>query len=130
MKPHPRIRKTVKWVGAVATAMLFVVWVGSGWFCWRDIQWSTSRFDIGNGLVSITRIDNWHGPLREPCTLVRGPGYKAFNTTPFTLYFGLHYEDWGDLFGVLYFPLWIPPVLALLPTVLAWHLDTIARRRA
>ena len=31
MKPHPRIRKTIKWGGAAATVLLVVVWIGSGW---------------------------------------------------------------------------------------------------
>ncbi len=32
MKPHPRIRKTIKWGGAVVTVLLVVVWIGSGWW--------------------------------------------------------------------------------------------------
>ena len=31
MKPHPRIRKTIKWGGAAVTVLLVVVWIGSGW---------------------------------------------------------------------------------------------------
>ncbi len=43
MKPHPRIRKTIKWGGAVVTVLLVVVWVGSGW---RGARWSDSRWDV------------------------------------------------------------------------------------
>src|SRR5437773_2597147 len=32
MKPHPRIRRTMKWTGAVVTVLLVIVWVGSGWW--------------------------------------------------------------------------------------------------
>ena len=32
MKPHPKIRKTIKWGGAVVTVLLVVVWIGSGWW--------------------------------------------------------------------------------------------------
>jgi hypothetical protein len=31
MKPHQRIRKTIKWGGAAVTVLLGVVWIGSGW---------------------------------------------------------------------------------------------------
>ena len=33
MKPHPRIRKTVKWGGAAVTVLLGVVWIASLWIC-------------------------------------------------------------------------------------------------
>jgi hypothetical protein len=29
MKPHPRIRKTIKWGGAAVTLLLVVVWIAS-----------------------------------------------------------------------------------------------------
>jgi hypothetical protein len=29
MKPHPRIRKTIKWGGAAVTLLLVVVWIGA-----------------------------------------------------------------------------------------------------
>ena len=32
MKPHPRIRKTVKWGGAAVSVVLMVAWVGSKWY--------------------------------------------------------------------------------------------------
>src|SRR5438045_122692 len=37
MKPHPRIRKAIKWGGAAVTVFFVVVWIGSGWwtFEWR-----------------------------------------------------------------------------------------------
>ncbi len=40
MKPHPRIRKTIKWGGAVVTVLLVVVWGGSGWW---DVVWFWSQ---------------------------------------------------------------------------------------
>ena len=48
MKPHPRIRKTIKWGGAAVTVLLVVVWVGSGWLSvgWVPGLWS---IDIAQG---------------------------------------------------------------------------------
>lgn len=41
MKPHPRIRKTVKWGGAAISVLLCAVWVGTAWW---SVLW------IGGGL--------------------------------------------------------------------------------
>ena len=42
MKPHPRIRKTIKWGGAVVTVLLAVVWIWSGWI--RFVIYTGSEF--------------------------------------------------------------------------------------
>jgi ssDNA-binding Zn-finger/Zn-ribbon topoisomerase 1 len=44
MKPHPRIRTTIKWGGAAVTVLLVVVWIGSGW-CGQDdlVLWSNTE---------------------------------------------------------------------------------------
>ena len=31
MKPHPRIRKTIKWGGAAVPTLTGAVWIGGGW---------------------------------------------------------------------------------------------------
>jgi hypothetical protein len=51
MKPHPIIRKTIKWGGAAVTVVLVVVWIGSGW----------GRFGTPPG--ARYRVDIWHGRL-------------------------------------------------------------------
>jgi hypothetical protein len=48
VKPHPRIRKTVKWGGAVASVLLVAVWIGSGW-------WRVGYAGTGGGCVSVSR---------------------------------------------------------------------------
>ncbi len=49
MKPHPRIRKTVKWGGAVVTVLLVVVWIGSGlmWVQWLGTGGWAARLHPG-----------------------------------------------------------------------------------
>src|SRR4051812_37657088 len=66
MKPHPRIRKTIKWGGAVLTVLLVALWIGSGWWSWysprlygRFIQIDRRRLNGGESIepkATLTRI--------------------------------------------------------------------------
>jgi hypothetical protein len=121
MKPHPRIRATIKWGGAAVTLLLVVVWVGSGWY---GVLWtSTSGYWVG---VKFGGFEFVHDPARvrdmQPpeWEVIRGglswywrPSWVVYQTTTF-----------------LYLPLWIPVALVLIPTIAAWRLDILARRRA
>ena len=125
MKPHPRIRKTVKWGGAAATVLLVVVWIGSGWWSasWYAKGWNAigisrglielygSNWGLAEGFVvmdHVYQMDWSFGPLHQ----VWGAGV-ASPVTPGT--FGL--------------PLWavVAPITSI--TALAWRLDARARRR-
>ena len=129
MKPHPRIRKTVKWGGAAATVLLVVVWIGSGWlfvgfateagsavyFTAGGVGVQTSRryaidspFDWGSRKAPLWSLWDWE--CRSS-----GPGPPSFHTPPGFSVFG---------------PLWpfMMPIAGT--TVIAWRLDTLARRRA
>jgi hypothetical protein len=57
MKPHPRIRKTIKWGGAVVTVLLVVVWIGSGWGRLGTPVPARYRVDIWDGRLSFTHTD-------------------------------------------------------------------------
>ena len=90
MKPHPKLRKTIKWGGAVVTVLLVVVWVGSGWI---TVFWSNARYDsvaFTGGMVRIV--------LYKPqASLLSG----TTNTTPgfgFTFWKSpLHWKlEWGQ----------------------------------
>lgn len=56
VKPHPRIRKTMKWAGAGVCVVLVVAWIGSGW-------WSISWVDPGGhiGTLDEGRMTMWSG---------------------------------------------------------------------
>ena len=61
MNPHPRIRKTIKWGGAVVTVLLVVVWIGSES---RFIGYTFANGDwlgIASGTLQIGR---WVGATR------------------------------------------------------------------
>src|SRR6185295_4090222 len=50
--PYPRIRKTVKWGGAIVTVLLVALWLGSGWW---TVQWSG-----GSGYTAFTYSGRFH----------------------------------------------------------------------
>ncbi len=121
VKPHPRIRKTVKWGGAVVSVLLVVVWIGSGWM---TVSWHPSwRFYLTDGALTVFTVD---ADINDGDNR---PGWHYFQRTLFKFphtwlparYPGAH---------VVVLPLWIPLVCALGTTAIAWRLDTLARRRA
>jgi hypothetical protein len=98
MKPHPRIRKTIKWGGAAVTVLLLMVWVAA-------LFWPFG----------------WGGP---PGRAVSFSGGQLMWGKAYTFEGG---RDWGieTTFPV---PLWLPAVAMLPPTLIAWRLDATARR--
>jgi hypothetical protein len=141
MKPHPRIRKTAKWGGAIATVLL-VVWIGSGWgavSCWAPYSGLSSR--VGDGGFEVSWGDGLQLPPDQPVGGAFGEGWQIGTT--YTVCerfprgdFPTAWWWWGDLSSnapavcVVAVPLWVPASLALAITALAWRLDALARRRA
>ena len=127
MKPHPKLRKTIKWGGAAVTVLLVVVWVGSIWW---DVSWGSRRNgfgDVGAGGFGIlyhsakksdSMITGWR--LSEVDDLANMRWWfhvTALNPSPQTYFY------------MLTIPLWWPVLVVLSATALAWRLDTLARRR-
>src|SRR6185295_6367956 len=108
----------------VLCAVLVGVWVASVW--WQAV-WVRSN---GNGLI-VRSGQLW---IVRQRTAINGPQPPAgwvisayrprlrmwFETGP-----SLHYH-----YSETAVPLWIFPALLTIPTVIAWRLDTLARRRA
>ena len=121
MKPHPRIRKTIKWGGAVKTVLLVVVWIGSGWCGEVNLDTSALRLSIYHGRLFI-RSPNLIGFPRDwpPNVFIRGEAPGTFHM------------DWSmsNQGGEIAIPLWVPASLILAASVMSWRLDTIAHRRA
>ena len=134
MKPHPRIRKTVKWGGAVLCVLMAGVWVGSGWIEIRFRLWERATGTIACGRFTsdyysfesrfLSEVDvppetiEWHEIPHGPrWTWWFDSGYHADpkGCPPF--------DSWAET------PFWFPLLLTLIPTTLAWRLDTLARRR-
>ncbi|MFN0010903.1 MAG: hypothetical protein ACKVS8_04580 [Phycisphaerales bacterium] len=130
MKPHPRIRKAVKWGGLVATLLLTVAWIGSGW---QHLSWH-SQFDHPMTYVGhqvIVSLDGGQMAVYErlsPSGAVSYlGGHWARFTGPFNWWFGTVYTS--RRYG-LAIPIWLLVLPVLIPTALAWRLDHVARRRA
>jgi hypothetical protein len=115
MKPHPRIRKTIKWGGAVVTLLLVVVWVASAWTLVGYMSPRGGVYRVTGGAFDCLKFPDWPGA--EPKLL--------FATHDFAL-------QWkpDGVFSPFGFaaPLWIPAALFAGLTALAWRLDTLARR--
>ena len=126
MKPHPRIRKTIKWGGAAVTVLLVVVWIASGWWSptWRSNGGSYIGANAGSARFYL--VAPWH-------TIEFGGRrgwHLAEQGTDF--YYWIWRARHDDFRHSVYFqfPLWVPIVLVGAICSLVWRLDTLARRRA
>jgi hypothetical protein len=122
MKPHPRIRKTIKCGGAVVTVLLVVVWTVSGWVSIRWVPRIGLEFNVRAALV---------GCLYEPAPKNYWPPgwYVDESYTPWE-WWPYRRWTWKDSSFELGVNLWVPVLVAGSTCALAWRLDTLARRRA
>jgi hypothetical protein len=127
MTPHPRIRKTIKWGGAAASACLIGAFVASAWWSFR---WTSGH---GNCLaVWMNQLEISH-TLVSPGSRILDKGLRFYDHRVGGMppYFNLGFRlggtssDWW--FAI---PMWLPAVFSILISALAWRLDTLARRRA
>jgi hypothetical protein len=111
----------VKWGGAVVSVVLLVVWVGSRWYdgVW---WWGRGEVSVYAGLIWV-QYDT-----RQPPPYGLGSGWKVRAYVPdFRWWFGSYTLGSGQ---TVYVPLWPVCMLAISASVIAWRLDTLARRRA
>ncbi|HEX2837805.1 MAG TPA: hypothetical protein VHN77_06720 [Phycisphaerales bacterium] len=121
MRPHPRIRKTIKWGGLVIAGLLSVAWVGSKWFF---VGWSSPAGGFvygGAGLICVAT------PLWTDAQAM-SPQWR-FERHSDSMRWWFHGRRW-PLGHITYCPLWFPLLLVLIPTALAWRLDSLVTRRA
>ncbi len=122
MKPHPRIRKTIKWGGAAVTVLLVVVWIGSGFgTAYSSADAATFGFDRGRLFFAWSTGPGWI--LVEDGFFIPPPSPTFDMKWKFDSYHS--WFGWG--FTI---PIWFPFIVVSLVTVSTWCLDTLARRRA
>lgn len=120
MKPHPKIRKTVKWAGAFLTPLLVASWIASMvlWMQWWFIKdW---MFVAGEGGIGLAHFSGF-GEVESPLAW----GVKSFEWGRVGWFYHYSNAHWS-VTGV---PVWSLSVPALLTTVVASYFDTLARRR-
>jgi hypothetical protein len=119
MKPHPRIRKTIKWGGLALGLLLAGVWVRSQWvgdaYIVSGCQWGYDR-----GLLVFERYKKT-GPPDGYCTILTDSDTPRWRNL-----------GWIDNASFTHrtVPIWILLAPTLLATAAAWRLDALARRRA
>ncbi len=129
MRPHPRIRKTIKWCGAAVTVLLVVVWIGSGacLVSYGGTPIDAWSWTLGEGGVA---VDGYTPQANTGGTIVTNvPGWEA-RRTPFLLAWGFKVEHSPVGFWRFFVPLWIPVAGSMFCTAIAYRLDILARRRA
>ncbi len=126
MRSYPRIRKTVKWGGAVVTALVVVVWIGSGWFIHASGFSGGRCVVIAGGGVHVARMAYLEDDDDGKATIaVFERVNRRWEPLPFA------WKVSSDYLGPqVFIPLWIPVIAAALIALLASHLDILARRRA
>ena len=129
MKPRPRIRKTLKWGGAVLSALLLVAWVGSG--AWEQyaplgpshfLRLGHGRVEAGTSRIIVIDPNDTVTQAMRIGTLMPAPRPAGLRW-----WFSWNRSSSSWQLGV---PLWVPAGVFLLVTATAWRLDTLARRRA
>lgn len=125
MKPHPRIRKTIKWGGLVITVLLLVVWIGSAW---RGVARVSSNWSISTvgGQFVYNSLPHTVPPVHRTWNIVRVPSQVKFNWWYSSAYpMG---PGRGSMWA-LQIPMWPLVLLTLATTSTAWWLDVLAQRR-
>jgi hypothetical protein len=120
MRPHPRIRKTIKWVGAAVTVLLVVVWVGSRRHSFGWVFPHGYLVSAGWGEFAATHLsDGFPVPAY-------GAWYPDMCASDWSWWYGEHR---ATLVWNVHLPAWVPVTGLLVVTATAWRLDALARRR-
>ncbi len=121
MRPHPRIRKTVKWGGAAATVLLVVVWIASG--RWHAVIGNASGLTIrlSSGQISMGLSE---APLHADW--LDGYSYLSYSPT-YRWSFSTSAEYYEH--GMATVPIWFLLLFTAGVPMLLWRQE-LKRRRA
>jgi hypothetical protein len=120
MKPHPRIRKTVKWGGPILCVAIVVLFVASA--SMRLAYWHSS-----SGIEVYANSGFIAAGVWLP---VESPGWSVDRERYAIQWWRFEWHVYSLEMWAIAFPIWLPLPLVLSATLGAWRLDTLARRRA
>ncbi len=114
MKPHPRIRKTVKWAAAAVAVLLVVVLIQSvgSLVVWQSSSGVYVGFGHGGAVVGRCPIRDWSQTSGDAVELWFASSLSRTD------------RWWISI------PTWFLVICSAAIATNAWRLDTLARRRA
>lgn len=115
-----RVRKTVKWGGAVLTVLLVVVWIASRWFALVWISPSGSVAAVSSGELKHV--------AHQEALVMAGPGWHSVRVPDPSLRSEFYWASWKPVPSFT-IPLWCPALVSLLVTLAAWWPQMNSRRR-
>ena len=121
MKPHPRIRKRIKWGGGVVTVLLVVAWGGS---VWGRVIWYGSAWAAGLCVGCVGARGDASDWGKRPTGLVVERS-AAIDDVLWWPELDVHSKPASVLI-----PLWMLVLASLTMTMIAWVLDARVRRRS
>ncbi len=134
MRPHPRIRKTVKWGGASLAVLVLIMWIGSDWYFaqynWGSLTLQGIRSGVpnsGGGVAHLGAGEFYFVRVWPPIRMGGTPGWRMeANQRPFQFLPSISMPSNTIEVRV---PLWLLVLLLGGCTVWAWRLDMLASRR-
>ncbi|HMN40150.1 MAG TPA: hypothetical protein PKE29_04845 [Phycisphaerales bacterium] len=128
MKPHPKLRKTIKWGGAAVTVLLVVASTISMFW---SLQWNGRSSAVGLDRARLIVVhDGPPGASLPPSISRTPPGWYAVRIVRRAVPCWWPETFTSPIGTGVSVPLWLALVPALVASIAAWRLDTLARRRA
>lgn len=125
-----RLRRVVKWTGAVFTVLLIVLWIGSAWWWWGvESRSETSYCDI-HILKGRIFASSEHSELQDPAAVTGAQVVPLSQLMEPGLYLSFFWDRWitpnyQSTRGAI--PIWSLVLLIAVPT--AWMFRTDWKRR-
>ena len=125
MKPHPRIRKTIKLVTIAVLVLLVGDWLSAPWW-YTSVEVNGCDVGLARGRIEIIRtigsMNHSPGGWRVDAWDSWAPWQWWFD---YGSYSGRRYSSW-----VLHIPLWLPAIMLVGILVAVHRFELLARRRA
>jgi hypothetical protein len=124
MKPHPRIRKAIKWGGLVLMVLIVAVWIAAQWYSLSFCNTRNSLILQHTGAIIGIAAGDWKWEFQHDWTMMPRVVSPA---APGGL---LPSIRWMPRFALIGVPFWLLEMTVAVPMIAAWRLDVRAGRRA